>query len=607
MKAALRDIARAWIPRAAILALTGSLLLLIPSAFTLPVPDAAIELDEARVLLPGMEARMVSLPHRWPGTIAPGSARAAYVFTLPDLAPDEPHVLLIPTARLALTAQVDGRPLLRDTPPPAEVIAGFAGLMRLPPSSGGGSLEIVLTRDWGMVPGYLSPVYVAAESDLARDRWLWAMREGVMSAVAAAVHALIVFAVVIVWTARKRDPVFGWLLFLGAVSLLNIVANSFLAPAWLGWLLPYGIMISAGAGLGVVGLAMAIAGVRRPPWLRAAAVGAPVTLICLTAWNFLPVPVSAVISTFFVIGGNLAGGVLLLGGGTRAANWDRLFLAAPFLLMGCFALRDLGVVLGLLEGGVLVTYHIRTLIIVAVLALLMRRLARTLNALDAANETQRRILWQQEIELSRLHREEQKLISQAAREEERQRLMRDLHDGVSGHLVSIIALAERKETDRTAIGKTARAALEDLRLVINSLDVEDGDLRFALGGFHERLAPQLRRLGVTLRWSMERLPEIGGVTPGNALSILRILQEAVTNALKHGPARNIEIRGEKGDDGGAILTVRNDASGVSASGAGRGLDNMRRRAQRLGGDVLLRRDADHSVLTLTLPAHMAEG
>jgi len=57
----------------------------------------------------------------------------------------------------------------------------------------------------------------------------------------------------------------------------------------------------------------------------------------------------------------------------------------------------------------------------------------------------------------------------------------------------------------------------------------------ALAGLHERLFPQLRRLGVELDCSMEDLPDVSGITPVNALSILRILQEAVTNALKHGP------------------------------------------------------------------------
>src|SRR5690606_25991785 len=144
---------------------------------------------------------------------------------------------------------------------------------------------------------------------------------------------------------------------------------------------------------------------------------------------------------------------------------------------------------------------------------------------------------------SRLHEKEQLRTADAVREEERQRLMRDLHDGLSGNLVSIIALAEQPEPERAAIEQAAREALDDLRLVINSLDIGDRDLPLALASFRERLAPRLRRVGVELDWSMEQLPEVSGVTPSSALAVLRILQEGVTNALKHGPARRIAIRG----------------------------------------------------------------
>ncbi len=79
--------------------------------------------------------------------------------------------------------------------------------------------------------------------------------------------------------------------------------------------------------------------------------------------------------------------------------------------------------------------------------------------------------------------------------------------------------------------------------MIYSLDIGEKELPLALANFRERLEPQLHRLGVALDWSMASLPEVSGVTPGNALVVLRILQEAITNALKHGPARRIAVRG----------------------------------------------------------------
>src|SRR5690606_6391257 len=152
-----------------------------------------------------------------------------------------------------------------------------------------------------------------------------------------------------------------------------------------------------------------------------------------------------------------------------------------------------------------------------------------------------------------------------------------------------------------AIERAARSALEDLRLVINSLDLDDGDLMLALAGVRERLEPQLRRLGVELDWSMEKLPPVTGVTPGNALAILRILQEGMTNALKHGLRQRIAVEGSATEAGGVRLGIRNEVAADKAPGAGHGLRNMARRAEELGGTVSLTVDAGQAVLTLELP------
>src|SRR5690606_4191929 len=190
--------------------------------------------------------------------------------------------------------------------------------------------------------------------------------------------------------------------------------------------------------------------------------------------------------------------------------------------------------------------------------------------------------------------------------EERERLMRDLHDGLSGHLVSFIALSEPGAANPQAIGQAARSALDDLRLVVNSLDLDDDDLLPALAGLRERLGPQLRRLGFELDWSMEDLPSVSGVTPGNALSILRILQEGITNALKYSSSPRIAVEGSRSDTGEAVLSIRNGVTDPSATGKGHGIGNMKRRAEALGGGVSFEIPDGQAVLTVVLPSHLAD-
>jgi len=108
--------------------------------------------------------------------------------------------------------------------------------------------------------------------------------------------------------------------------------------------------------------------------------------------------------------------------------------------------------------------------------------------------------------------------------------------------------------------------------VIYSLELGDRELPLALANFRERLTPQLQRIGVALDWSTAKLPEVSGVTPGNALTVLRVLQEAITNALNHGPARTITIRGDTVDGGWAAIMGENDGRPFKADGRGHGLE-----------------------------------
>lgn len=148
--------------------------------------------------------------------------------------------------------------------------------------------------------------------------------------------------------------------------------------------------------------------------------------------------------------------------------------------------------------------------------------------------------------------------------------------------------------------------MNDLRLVIYSLDLGDRELPLALANFRERLIPQLHRLGVELDWSIAGLPEVSGVTPGNALAVLRILQEAITNALKHGPARKISIRGAESANAMVAITIENDGVPFLETNRGYGLANMRRRAQQLHGTLVLEAFDHGTRVVLLLPARLPD-
>lgn len=185
-------------------------------------------------------------------------------------------------------------------------------------------------------------------------------------------------------------------------------------------------------------------------------------------------------------------------------------------------------------------------------------------------------------------------------ERERGRLMRDLHDGVGGDLASMLALADDPEPHPSEIAAHARSALADMRLIIASLEDYGGDLTLALGAWRERLDPLVRSAGLTLDWRVDDLPPLPGLGPTQVLDVLRIVQEAVTNVLKHARASRIVLAAyERGPD--LAIAIRDDGVGLGEQAGGNGLRNMATRAERLGGTIAVSRQDGETSVVLTIP------
>jgi signal transduction histidine kinase len=187
---------------------------------------------------------------------------------------------------------------------------------------------------------------------------------------------------------------------------------------------------------------------------------------------------------------------------------------------------------------------------------------------------------------------------------ERERIMRDMHDGVGSQLIATRQLAERGMLGSQELTAMLDECIDDLRLMIDSLEPADGDLLTVLGNLRYRLTDRLARQGLTLHWNVSELPRTPGLAPRDILQILRIVQEAFANVIKHSGASEVSFSAALApDDRHIVLCVRDNGRGVDAAlaGHGRGLRNMAQRAAAVGG--MLRVDGDHGgcVMTLWLP------
>ena len=213
------------------------------------------------------------------------------------------------------------------------------------------------------------------------------------------------------------------------------------------------------------------------------------------------------------------------------------------IVLTCWALDLLSVLQLMPNRRILLARLSYSAMLVAIGAGLTWRFARALNQVDGFAASMVTLVREAEDKLKASFAREEERARAAALARERTRLMRDLHDGLGGQLVSIVALSERGNAG-AGIGDAARAALKDLRLVIDSMDDIGGDLMLALGSWRERVTAQLRPHDIALAWRAvdpQGLPVHPELRPWHVIQIIRLLDEAVTNAVKHAGARRITV------------------------------------------------------------------
>jgi len=575
-----------------------------------PEPVGATVLDRATFLSGNGPAEEVSLPHVvYPGSGTPASVRYVVDIDLPATF-DKALYLLVPLLNRRVSLEIAGETFYDSGLHTlwAGPMISTTTLVRLPSRGlAPGRNRLTLTIEAGpfIFPVYLSHLYFGTDAQLAPSFKWWSLVEQI-KIMSLAAQLLLAAGLILAFFFRPHDILISWLAALEAVSTTVAIAMFAGFQPGLRAVLPYIVALVPAYGLLSVAVALALLG-RRPPRALQLLIIATVcfALVCAVVGTPFSRTIGVMVSLFFLGAGLVAAMVVIGWGALRQGNIDARFMLGPAVLLPLFLARD-GYIAATLPDHPLnmLSSHIGLVYVAAIVAVLMRRMASSFEQLDRSNETLAQRLAEREAELAVLARQEQVEASRLVREQERQRLTHDLHDGLSGHLVSIIALSERAESK--PIETAAREALNDLRLVIYSLDLGTSDLPLALANFRERLIPQLQRLGVEFDWSMANLPEVSGVMPGNALTVLRILQEAVTNAIRHGPARRIAIRGSASDDGMAAIAIENDGRPTMTGGGGHGLDNMRRRAEQLQAGLHFEALDQGMRVTLLLPLRLPD-
>lgn len=189
--------------------------------------------------------------------------------------------------------------------------------------------------------------------------------------------------------------------------------------------------------------------------------------------------------------------------------------------------------------------------------------------------------------------------------EERQRIMRDLHDSVGSKLLTLTYKLTKPEEKEVA--KQALMTLRDtIRLALKPCPLR---LEDQLADWRAEITERAEASGVQLRWEQQGSLDNYPFTPQLALELTQLLREAVSNALKHASPEHLII-GFKAQSTDLEISITNDGavSNPALWKAGTGLNTMASRVKKLAGTLefsLTTSSTPHNQVRMNIPFHPA--
>lgn len=414
-------------------------------------------------------------------------------------------------------------------------------------------------------------------------------------AVLAAWFCVVVGTFMVALWLRRRDErliaIFGFACLLWALRSLTLIIEVIPVQWWLEWRTTYYAATSgfiAAMSMGLVRFAD-----HRPRWHMPLALGYSalgVAVFVVVGW-----PARPWLDQVWVLGFvpfMLHAMWLLAKAARREPGPSKLLLLLALIVAGAMAVHDYVVGQGstaLLTRAQFFGLHLATPVVLAALGLhLLDRFVRSLAEAERLNRTLEQQVAERERELAENFQRLRLLEREQALAAERQRIMREMHDGVGSQLLSSLVMVERGAARQQDIARMLRECLDDMRLAIDTLTPETANLVGALGNLRYRLESRLQAAGIGSRWDISSLPETLPVNPHQSLQLLRVVQEALANVFKHAGAERVDVSARIDADR-LVLEVSDDGRGFDPRTVvtGRGLRNMQRRAQEVGATLQL--------------------
>lgn len=233
---------------------------------------------------------------------------------------------------------------------------------------------------------------------------------------------------------------------------------------------------------------------------------------------------------------------------------------------------------------------------------------KRLLAIVRARLDQAGVIRQQRARLDATTRALEAMSREAAILEERQRMARDVHDGIGGQLASLIAQVRLRRVSMEDVERALMGGLSELRLLVDSLDLVGGTLADALSALHVRLGQQAAAGGMALVWDQSEDLNLVVTEPRWILNLYRVIQEATSNALRHSGGDRITISIRRLAETSLTIRIEDNGTGFDPARAtgGRGMANMTHRVEEAGGSIAIETGATGGAcLRATIPIPVA--
>lgn len=505
-----------------------------------------------------------------------------------DHAGDEPWYLYLPRFEQNITVTVNGKRISasHNTSAWRGPLVFNSAFMLIPTelvSQSQVQVEVVI-RTTTLPPVSLYPLYIGTYSQLGPIYTLQVLLEYDVRLISTVLLCIVCVMALIVFVKTPTQRAYLWLalacgLFL-PIRITNIVP---LAEEWLMYI-PWLYFLLPFAALSILHYVRYLSEASRfniP--LLALALTTVVGALC-AGLGLLPLRQSVILFVFPWILVTLAGAVyLLIQHAHRTGSWVFVLLLTCLLGVCIGVAHDVLVLNNLLDHAFMVSYLCVFCLMIALLLQLYYKLVSLLDIVNHANERLVDELAKKEAALQHSYQERQAFVVQQCLNAERDRITAELHDGVAGHLTSILTIAnaaDPKAHPNQSIVSLTKYAINDVRLLVDTFSSVGSDPNVLFAIIKERCFSPLASANIRLHWDVTTIPEHLSIDPALGLDLIRIMQEILNNAIKHGAPTELSCVSDI-DQHTLTITVTNQG-GIAldhsrCASPGHGLLNIRKR------------------------------